>query len=184
MRNRNEMSVWNDNTWRPLTDLRREMDRLFDDFWPAAVLRATQQAETAQFVPACDVEEQDGHYLLTLEMPGVSKDDIKVEVIDNQIVVSGERRHEKRNKENGAWYSERRFGKFSRAFTVPAGVDAGQIEAGYQDGVLRLMVPKAESAKPRQIKITQGSGNSFFGKILGQPKAEKETDRSKTENVA
>ncbi|WP_158247353.1 Hsp20/alpha crystallin family protein, partial [Pseudomonas sp. FW306-02-H05-AA] len=78
--------------------------------------------------------------MLSLEMPGIPKDDIKIEIADNTVTVSGERRAEDKKKENGAWYGERRYGKFQRSFTLPAGIDSNKVEANYQDGVLQLIV--------------------------------------------
>jgi len=146
-----------------LFDLRREMDRLFEDFWHTP---RTPTAISEDWRPACDIEEQDDCYLMTFEMPGIPKDNIKIECVDNQITVSGERSREPKNTDG--FYSERRFGKFSRSFTLPAGVNSEKVEANYEDGILRLYVPKSESARPRQIKISNGSGAGFFGKLLGQ----------------
>ncbi len=162
--------LWRD-AFNPITELRREFDRLFDD-----CLTPTQGLRTdSQFVPACEIEEADDHYLLALEVAGVKKDDIKMEVIDNQIVISGERRNNVRKKEDGHTYSERRFGRFQRTFALPIGVDTSQIEANYEDGILRVVVPKAESSKPRQIKIASGAeGTKFLGKLLGQTREKEE----------
>lgn len=143
----------------PVTQLRREMDRLFDDFW------STPQNE---WQPACDVEESPDHYLLSIEMPGVSKDQIKLEVVDNQLTISGERFHDNKKKDGSVWYSERRFGKFHRSFTLPAALNSEKVEASYQDGILKIYLPKAESAKPRQIQIGTGSGLSFLDKLKGK----------------
>lgn len=164
------------DTWSPLADFRREMDGLFDDFF-SPTLRV-QKETNHTWAPACEVAEEDGHYMLSLEMPGISKDDIKIEMADNTVTISGERRFENKS----AWYGERRYGKFQRSFTLPAGIDTDKIEANYQDGVLHLLVPKAESAKPRQIKITNGSG--FFGKLLGDSRKKEEEHSSEKEKVA
>jgi len=145
------LGLWRDS-WNPISDFRREFDRLFDDFSPSTRGMKTEVA----FAPACDVQEEEGHFLLYLEMPGVKKEDVKIEVRDNQLHVSGERRLETQGRE-GALYSERRFGKFSRSFALPVGVDTGQVEASYQDGTLQILVPKAESSKPRQIQISNGT---------------------------
>jgi HSP20 family protein len=158
------------------------MDRLFDDFWTPSTSKAAQ-AET-QFTPACEVEESEGHYFLNFEMPGVSKDDVQVEFLGNQLIVSGERKNSRKTKEQGSWYSERQYGKFQRTFTLPTGVDPEKIEANYTDGVLSLMIPKAESAKPRQIKIGSNSNVGFFGKFLGQAKSEKEDTHLLKERVS
>jgi len=169
----------NDN-WSPLVDFRREIDSLFDDFF-SPTLRY-QRERSNVWSPACDVAEEDGHYMLSIEMPGISKDDIKIEMADNTVTISGERRFESKGKEDSAWYGERRYGRFQRSFALPAGIDADKIEANYQDGVLHLAVPKAESAKPRQIKITNGSG--FFGKLLGDSRKREEEHTSGKERVA
>jgi HSP20 family protein len=161
-------------------ELRREMDKLFDDFWASPT--ATQMEHN--WNPPVEVEENDDHYLLSMEIPGIPRDQIKIECVDNQVTISGERRKENRKTENGRSYSERQYGKFYRSFTLPAGVNADKVEAHFEDGVLRIYVPKAESAKPRQIKITNGSGTGFFGKLLGQSPKEKEELHSSSERTA
>lgn len=144
------------------------MWNLFDDFWtPTAARRAEA------WNPACEVEEDEDHYLLTLEMPGVPEDQIKLEVVDQQLTISGERRGKEDRKKDGTYYTERRFGSFMRSFSLPAGVDADKIEANYEHGLLRIYVPKAASAKPRQIKIgstvkAEGSKPGFFGRLTGE----------------
>lgn len=149
------VTLWRD--LNPVYGLRNELDHLFKT--------------STQFVPACEIEEGEDSYLISLEMAGVKKDDIQMEVMDRKITISGERKDDSRFKEERPAYSERRFGKFQRTFSLPSDVDSNQVEADYQDGVLRVFLPKAESAKPRQIKITQGNGSSkFFSKLLGQHK--------------
>lgn len=171
MNTNNGLSLWRES-WSPISDFRREFDRLFDD-WTTPSSRGLRTDQT--YVPACDVEEADDHYLLTLEMAGIKKEDIKLEVNDGQLTISGERRHEAKQKQEGQWYSERRFGKFQRSFALPAVIDADRVEANYQDGILRVVVPKAESAKPRQIQITSGSLSSkFFGNLLSKSKEREE----------
>jgi HSP20 family protein len=167
MNNNNRMTLWGD-AFSPVTQFRSEFDRLFDD-WLTPSMHGLRTE--SHFVPACEVEEQDDHYLIAIEMPGVKKDDIKMEAVERQLVISGERRDENRRKEEGLTYSERRYGKFQRTFSLPTGVDVSRIEANYQDGILHVAVPKAETSKPRQIKISNGhGGTNFFGKFLNQAK--------------
>ena len=148
--------------WRPLFDLRNQVDQLMDDFWGVP---ADHQVSARTWQPACDVVEDQDHYLLSLEMAGTPKDKIKIEIQDQQLVITGERNYEDRKNQNGVMYSERHYGKFQRAFALPTGLDTEKIEANYQDGVLRVLVPKIESAKPRQVKISTGSDTSFFGNL-------------------
>ena len=164
------------NTWNPIQELRSEMDRLFDAFWDMPV---EAQASSRTWQPACDVVEDQNHYLLSLEMAGIPKDQIQIEVVDRNLMITGERKAENQKRENGVMYSERRFGKFQRSFALPLGLDLEKIEANHQDGVLRVLIPKTEAAKPRQIKIGSGSSTSFFGKLIGQTSSkEKEVEYS------
>ena len=101
----NGLKLWT-NDFNTMSGFRRDFDRLFDE-WLAPARRELRSE--SHFVPACDVEAQDGHYLLTLEVAGVKKDDIKMEIIDNQILISGERRNESRKQTDGGIYSERRL---------------------------------------------------------------------------
>lgn len=144
-------SLWNDrfsqSPWRGLLDMQRNLDRMFE----------TTFEEEADFRPTCEIEEKDSHFMVSMDVPGIPKKDLHIEVKDGQISVSGERKNL----------------KFSRMFSLPAGVDADKIEAQYQDGVLSLAIPKSESAKARQIKITEGK-SGFFSKLLGGNKEEEE----------
>lgn len=107
----------------------------------------------SRFTPACDVEETPTHHVLTLEMAGMKKDDIKIEFDHGVLSITGERNAETENKQDGLWYSERRYGKFHRSFTLPKEVDTDRIEAKYEDGLLRVAIPKTESAKPKTIRV-------------------------------
>ncbi len=160
----------------PRNELRVDMDRLFDEYWARPTDRTSRDADL-EWAPACDIEEEQNHFLLTLDMPGVQKENIKLEVINDQLMISGERRHVQKSKAAGVWYSERRHGKLSRSLTLPKGVDPDKVEANYQDGTLRVYVPKSESAKPRQIKINNGSGTGFFGRLIGQSSSKEKEER-------
>lgn len=150
----------------PLLGLRSEIDRLFDDLWTSPRM-SEQQTQNQEWHPACDVVEADGHYLLTLEMPGIPKDQIKIDLQENKITISGERKQEDKKKSGETWYTERRFGKFTRQFALPAGIDAEKVEAHYQDGVLNVFVPKSSAAKHRQVKVSDGTQAGFFSRMIG-----------------
>lgn len=155
----------------PLADFRPEMDQIFDDFFVAPYRMSEGRAE-GTWAPSVDIDETDEHYLLTIEVPGVPKADIKIEAVGDCVTISGVRRHVEEAR--GA-YAERRYGPFERSFTLPAGIEADKIEASYQDGLLYLVVPKAELAKTKQIKIESGSG--LFQKLLGSSKHEEKKER-------
>lgn len=129
---------------------------------------------TVNFQPSCDINETKDHYLVSFDMPGVKKEDIKIEVQGNQLVISGERQREVRGQDGEATLRhERVYGKFERTFTLPNSINADKIEAHYENGVLNVALPKAESAKGRTIQVQTGQ-NSFFNKLLGAKKENKE----------
>lgn len=148
-----------------LPEFRRELDRLFDDFWSSPGTLAGGEM-TSSWLPMTDIDEADDHFLLTLDIPGMKKEDLNIEVHNEQVIVSGERKQEESRK----GYSERRYGRFQRAFALPTHVDASKIEAQYADGVLKVYVPKSEEAKPRSVKIGD-SGSGVFSRLLGKKDA-------------
>jgi HSP20 family protein len=161
-----------------VSELRRDMDRLFEEFWRSPNSNTDQNLRglASEWSPACDVEELRDHYLITLELAGVPKDQIKIEFQEHQIQISGERKRVNRKEDQGQVYSERRYGKFERTFTLPQGVELEKAEAQYQDGILLVYVPKVEVAKPRQIKInSDASETGLFGKILSGHKKNQDT---------
>lgn len=149
-------------------DVFEDFDRIVDSF-----LRPNF-AMTVNFQPSCDVNETKDHYLVSFDMPGVKKEDIKIEVQGNQLVISGERQREVK-EENGeaTLHHERMYGRFERTFTLPATIAADKIEAHYENGVLNVGLPKAETAKGRTIQIQTGQGG-LLSKLLG---AKKETNK-------
>ncbi|MBS1910417.1 MAG: Hsp20/alpha crystallin family protein [Bacteroidetes bacterium] len=145
-------------------DLQREMNRLFDGFFPTSRKNNDDGFESAVWRPVVDVHEDDHAYLLDVELPGLSRDDIKINFQEGTLSIAGERSYEYEKKENGengavqgnqknAHRVERFYGKFHRSFSFPASVNAEGIKASFENGVLRITVPKAETVKPRQISI-------------------------------
>ena len=126
------------------------LERMFDEFWGRTAPEATA-VET--WAPRVDISEEDTAVLLTAELPGVSKDDVKVELKDGVLTLSGEKKSEHKEEKNGFYRSERVYGSFTRSFTVPETLDAEKIEAEYANGVLRLTLPKRPEAAPRLIDV-------------------------------
>lgn len=164
------LSDWTNNTsWKSLLDWQRSFDRAFE----SALL--DNRTEERVFHPHTDIEETENHYVVNIDIPGVAKKDLNIEVRDEQLVVSGERKSAKKE----AGFSERVYGKFQRVIALPTGIDPEKIEAQYEDGVLAVAIPKAESVKPRQIKIGEGNKGSFFGRLVG---GAKETNKPETKS--
>ena len=137
--------------WTPfdrLSSLRDEMNRLFDFSSPTR--------DTGLFsgwAPALDVHDDKDNFVVTVELPGMKKEDIEISLHEGTLTVGGERKHQREDKEEGAFRSERYFGRFQRSVTLPARVDAGKVNATYKDGVLTIDLPKAEEAKPKHIEV-------------------------------
>jgi len=116
-----------------------------------------QLNSTAVFVPAADVAVSDGDIALTMDLPGLTADDLEIELLDGYLTVRGERKRPETAEGTAMAYTERPVGRFERRVNVPDGVDAEAITATMHDGVLSLVVPKPERLKPRTIAIGSGA---------------------------
>jgi HSP20 family protein len=139
---------------RELDSLQTDMNRLFDRFFGAPAANGTAGR---RWIPAMDMTETDDSLVLRADLPGVSEDDVEIEVKDGVLTISGERKSEHEEKGEGFHRVERSFGRFSRALNLPDGVDADQVEANFDAGVLEVRVPKPEKTKPTRIQIGKGS---------------------------
>jgi HSP20 family protein len=137
---------------RELDSLQSDMNRLFDRFFDGRVGDGARR-----WIPAMDLVETDDHLVLRGDLPGMSEDDIDIEIKDNVLTVSGERKAESEEKSEGYHRVERAFGSFSRSLTLPQGVDADQIKAGFDKGVLEVTIPKPAEAKPTRVQIGKGT---------------------------
>jgi HSP20 family protein len=131
--------------------LQERMNRLFED--AGRGIRSDEPASTTTWSPAVDIFETDGDIVVKAELPGMDRKDITLNLENNVLTLRGERRFEKETKEENYHRIERSYGGFSRAFSIPSMVDEERIRADYKDGVLKIVLPKKEQAKPKQIKI-------------------------------
>lgn len=145
---------------RPFESLRREMNRLFEDFegfpWRRAMPGAFGLESFWQrgfSAPAVDIVEKEKEYLVTAELPGLTEKDIEIKVTDQALVISGEKQSEHETKEADYQLSERRYGSFQRRFSLPAGADADRIDARFANGVLTITLPKRPDAIRPERKI-------------------------------
>ena len=111
-----------------------------------------REAETT-WAPRTDIHENENEVLLDIELPGLEKSDIKVEVKDGVLTVSGERTRENESKDENCHRLERHYGRFERTFTLSDAIEADKVSAEYKNGVLGLQLPKAEKAKPKEIEV-------------------------------
>ncbi len=140
----------------PVHSLRQEVDRLFDAFfrgWPRPWSSGGVPLEPGAFAPNVDLKETDKEFVLTAEMPGMRKDDVDVNILEQSITIRGERKEEKESKELDYHYRESAYGSFQRVIPLPSPIVAGKATARLKDGILTLNLPKAEPSKPKGIKI-------------------------------
>jgi HSP20 family protein len=137
--------------WTPFTEidrLQRQMNRLFDDTnFGLGGMEDLIQA------PAVELSETDDALMLKLEVPGMDKKDLDIDVSKDSVVVRGERKQEEKTEENGLTRSEFRYGKFERVIPLSVSVDNQNVTAEYKDGILNLTLPKAEEEKNKVVKV-------------------------------
>ena len=149
------MDIMSIMKWRPsreLAAIRDEMDRLFDEFFNFVPARRRELLE-GEWLPNIDVAETDDNVIVTAELPGVKQDDVSISVLNDVLTLKGEKKEEKEIKRENYHRIERSYGSFQRSVSLPTGVQADKAKATYKDGVLTVTIPKAESAKPKSIKI-------------------------------
>jgi len=151
--------------WRPFDGLRRQIDRLFEDFdkgpWHFPFARSLFDVEPIakravslwNGLPAVDIAERERQYEITAELPGMDEKDIEVHLNNRTLTIKGEKREEKEEKKKDYYLSERHYGAFQRSFLVPEGVDTNKIEAVFKKGVLTLTLPKSAEAQQQGKKI-------------------------------
>jgi HSP20 family protein len=134
--------------------MQQEMNRLFNTFFDAP--NAGTSPSPRRWVPAMDLVELDDHFVLRADLPGLGEDDVKLEISDDVLTLTGERRFEHEDRKEGFYRLERGTGSFARSLTLPEGVDAERIEASFDKGVLEVRIPKPEQRKPRRVEISVG----------------------------
>lgn len=141
----------------PVFSLRRDIDRLFDEAFGSSESGALGNGE--MWMPPVNIREAQNEVRIDLELPGVAPEKVDVSIEKGVLTISGEKREERKEGEEGRWHLvERRYGTFARSFTLPQGTDEDQVTAEFRDGVLTVRIPKLPAAQPRKIQIGRGAG--------------------------
>lgn len=164
---RRDLSTYNRRSgW----DLFREMDQLFNQLQGSWNETPTDEEKSPEleitYRPAADIRENERGYLMAFDLPGLTDKDVKVEVRDGTLMISGERKRDTTGTKDGWTRTERSYGRFFRSFSLPKEVDATKIEAQVEHGELHLFLPKSEAAKPMEIPV-RVSGKGQEGEIKG-----------------
>lgn len=144
--------------WSPLKeleDMRRDMDRLFDEVFSSAHRRRRWPAkpEVGAVIPNIEMFDRKHEIVLKAEIPGVNKEDIDLSITKESVTIKGEVKREEEIKEEDCYLNERVYGSFSRTIALPVEGDSERAKATFKNGVLELVIPKREEAKPKEIKI-------------------------------
>jgi HSP20 family protein len=143
--------------WEPIAELnsiQNEMNRLFNTFFDQPAAAGRGGAPGRRWIPPMDLVETADHYVLRADLPGLSDEDINIQLEDNVLTVSGERKARHEGNEEGYYRIERAFGTFARSLTLPEGVDPDGVQAEFDRGVLEIRIPKPEQKKPRHVRIS------------------------------
>ncbi len=163
--------------WEPLRELstlQNEMNRLFNTVFDAP---ESASAPLRRWMPSMDLVETPEHFVLRADLPGMDEGDVRIELEDTVLTVSGERRAEHEDTKEGYHRVERAFGSFSRTLTLPKGVDPEAVSARFDRGVLEVRIPKPEERKPRKIAIG-GKTQPLEGEQVGSGRIE-QSDESR-----
>jgi HSP20 family protein len=137
--------------WRPMRDIfavQDEMNRMFDSFWGDRA-----RDDDGALMPPVDVTEKEDKFSVSVELPGLKKDDIKLSLQNNVLTISGSKKREAESKDDRYHRIERSFGTFCRTVNLASTVDASKIDADFKDGILTVSLPKVEEARPKEISI-------------------------------
>jgi HSP20 family protein len=147
--------------WEPVRELgtiQNEMNRLFNSFFDTPA--QPNGAPLRRYVPAMDLVDTGEAFVLKADLPGLSESDVSIELDDNVLTVSGERKSEHEDRKAGYYRVERSYGSFRRSLTLPEGVDPEAVTATFDKGVLEVTVPKPEQQAPRKVQITVGGAST------------------------
>lgn len=145
--------------WEPvreLSSLQNDMNRLFNTFFDTPTT-ANASGTPRRWMPAMDLVETDDHFVLRADLPGLTEEDVHIDVEDNVLTVSGERKAEHEDKREGYVRVERSYGSFRRSLTLPEGVEPEAVNASFDRGVLEVRIPKPEQRQPRRVAIQVGT---------------------------
>ena len=135
--------------FRNLSPYRTELDRVFDNFLGTPFF----SGETSRLAPALDLTENENEFLVQIELAGVDKKDVNISLKDNELIIEGEKKHQKEEKDEMSCFSERSYGSFQRVIQLPSSVNAEKVSASFENGVLEIVISKKEEEKPKKVKI-------------------------------
>ncbi len=144
-----ELKPFRRQSWNSHTEWDKDLEKFFDTF-----------SKTDYFAPVYELSDEENSYCLSMDIPGLKKEDLEIEVKDTQLIISGERKNEKKTEKDNILKTERRYGKFSRVFNLPKNINTDKIEARFENGVLDIVIPKEEKSQGKKILISDAAMES------------------------
>lgn len=138
------------NPFRGLVSVQRDLDSMMEDFFGHTHMF---DWDGGIWSPPVDITETDDNLVVSIEIPGMTKEDVKITLQDNVLTIRGEKKQETEKRDANYHRVERSYGSFTRSFSLPAAVEGEKIKAQYKDGLLKITLPKAEQVKPKEIPI-------------------------------
>lgn len=145
--------AWEIAPWRPFKELeriRKEMDQLWESFFERRPFRGE---EISEWFPSIDFSETKNNYVIKAELPGIDPKNVDISLTENVLTIKGEKKQEKEEETENYHFVERSYGSFTRSIRLPGQVQSDKISATYKNGVLKIVLPKTEEAKKKEIKI-------------------------------
>lgn len=141
------------SSWKELEEMEKRLSTIFGRSSATGSGEKKEAMAVAEWSPLVDISEDEKEYVVKAEIPEMKKEDIKINVHDDVMSISGERKYEKEEKGKKYHRVERAYGSFMRSFTLPEDADGSKVSAEYKDGVLKVHLPKSEKAKPKAIEV-------------------------------
>jgi HSP20 family protein len=151
MKEETEMTIMRWNPFREMLNAQEELNRAFNNYFSRS--GEDQSGAPVLWTPSVDICETDDDITVTIEIPGMKKEDVKISLQENVLTIEGEKKQEKKESVKSYHRIERSYGTFQRSFVLPAAVKADKVAAQYKDGILFIRLPKTEAAKPKEIEI-------------------------------
>ncbi len=173
------IEIWRPRTmatspWRAFDEMERAMDEMLGT--RGHTTRRTPQER--EWMPSVEMYEKNNNYVIKAELPGVKPEDIDISVTDHNLTIKGEKQASRETKKEDYYMSEVSYGSFMRSIPLPENVDAGNVEANFEDGMLEVTVPKMALTQPKKVAITSGKRGKAAGEITeGKGRTNKEEER-------
>ncbi len=173
---RNELTRKSDfSPFKMINEMEREMERFMDNLWRSPGVRLENN-----LLPSCEINEKKGHYMMSFDLPGIPKDEIKIDLSEGKLRIYGERKDEHHEGQ----YTERRYGKFERTISLPENVSTDDAEAVFENGVLTIAMRKTGDPKIKRLEIASRRSGGLWSRLLDGNEGDNSSQKIKSSKIA